>query len=233
MSEMKVLKCPNCGGSLPDTSKACNYCGSKIILSDDRNKFVLAGILCPLCGTDNKEQNKFCNQCGEKLFKICTGCDSEVHFDSVHCSVCGVNIDETKDEKERKTKIRKELSEEIANLENEYKQLFSKAGGLGTIISETDDVTEKGCFVYPVSALVSFVLSLIITSAITGDQLAKNIFYVKWTVLSVVMFLIVLKLFNIMRGRNARTRRERNEVRNELMNIRKKIDETKEKLNNV
>lgn len=29
--EYKIMKCPNCGASLDDNLKVCNYCGSKLI----------------------------------------------------------------------------------------------------------------------------------------------------------------------------------------------------------
>lgn len=126
MIEIKTLNCPNCGGSIPDTSKACGFCGSKVILSDDRNKFVLAGILCPKCGVDNKEQNRFCSKCGEKLFKACPKCNTEIHFDSIHCSTCGKNLDDATKEKEVEIVKIKEKMNRMALLTEEIKLLDEK-----------------------------------------------------------------------------------------------------------
>ncbi len=36
MEEIKSFDCPIYGGSIPDTSNACGFCGSKVILTDGR-----------------------------------------------------------------------------------------------------------------------------------------------------------------------------------------------------
>jgi len=90
MVQIKALNCPNCGASIADTSKACSHCGSRVVLSDDRQKFVLVGKICSKCGTDNKEQNRFCRSCGGKLFKICPNCLEEIELDDLHCPLCGI-----------------------------------------------------------------------------------------------------------------------------------------------
>lgn len=113
MVQVKALNCPNCGASIPDTSKACGHCGSRVILSDDRQKFVLAGTICPKCGLDNKEQHRFCSKCGEKLFKECLECKREIGLDAVHCPFCGNNIANAAKEKEIA----------LANRSNSIKQL--------------------------------------------------------------------------------------------------------------
>ena len=100
MVQVKALNCPNCGASIPDTSKACDHCGSRVILSDDRQKFVLAGTICPKCGLNNKDQNRFCSKCGDKLFKECPKCHREIGLDSLHCPFCGDNIDNAAKQRE-------------------------------------------------------------------------------------------------------------------------------------
>jgi hypothetical protein len=112
MVQVRSLNCPNCGGSIVDTSKACSFCGSRVILSDDRQKFILAGTICLKCGFDNKEQHRFCSKCGETLFKECPICDREIGLDSKHCPACGENIDSAEKQKnidkEKIKDIRKE-----------------------------------------------------------------------------------------------------------------------------
>lgn len=154
MVQVKALSCPNCGASIPDTSKACEHCGSRVILSDDRQKFVLAGTLCPKCGFDNKEQHRFCSKCGEKLFRECPKCHKEIGLDSIHCSACGENIEGF----ERQRDIDRE---KLAASQKELKQLQEKLLPLNAEAAELQRKNEthqqRGAlsfFWYPGIALV-------------------------------------------------------------------------------
>jgi transcription elongation factor Elf1 len=93
VAEIKALNCPNCGGSIPDTSKVCSFCGSKVILAGDKTKFVLAGKICTKCGIENNYNSRFCSNCGERLSVECLMCQKDIEMDAVHCPYCGINIE--------------------------------------------------------------------------------------------------------------------------------------------
>lgn len=50
-----MMLCPNCHTKIPNGSKFCNHCGTKI-----NNK-------CPNCGADIIDGSAFCADCGQKL----------------------------------------------------------------------------------------------------------------------------------------------------------------------
>ena len=50
-----MMLCPNCHTQIPNGSKFCNHCGTKI-----NNK-------CPNCGADIIDGSAFCADCGQKL----------------------------------------------------------------------------------------------------------------------------------------------------------------------
>jgi hypothetical protein len=92
--QIKALNCPNCGASIPDTSKACSHCGSTVVLTHDGTKFVLAGVVCPGCGFENQEGSRFCSKCRQRLLMECPECKKDVILDAVFCSFCGIDINE-------------------------------------------------------------------------------------------------------------------------------------------
>lgn len=155
VAEIKALNCPNCGGSIPDTSKVCSFCGSRVILSDDRQKFVLAGTICPKCGLDNKEQHRFCSKCGDKLFKECPKCHREIGLDSIHCPFCGDNIDNASKEREIELARYKEVLSQLELVEQKVKQLeqtleYKKLKGKTALIGKEfesiqTEIQEKNC----------------------------------------------------------------------------------------
>lgn len=93
MAEIEALTCPNCGGNLPDTSKLCGFCGTKVILNREKNRFTLAGRDCHKCGADNKIESLFCLKCGEKLVKPCPSCTQNIDLEATYCSFCGTNLE--------------------------------------------------------------------------------------------------------------------------------------------
>lgn len=93
MAEIKALNCPNCGGSIPDVSVACNFCGSKVMLANDKTKFVLAGKVCPKCGLENAILNNYCSHCGQNFTKRCPKCEGSIDLKAIYCPLCGCNID--------------------------------------------------------------------------------------------------------------------------------------------
>lgn len=50
------LICPNCNKSIPEESKFCTECGSKIVLEFD---------ICKFCGNKIPSGSRFCNHCGK------------------------------------------------------------------------------------------------------------------------------------------------------------------------
>lgn len=50
-----MMLCPNCHTQIPNVSKFCNHCGTRL-----NNK-------CPKCGADIIDGSAFCASCGEKL----------------------------------------------------------------------------------------------------------------------------------------------------------------------
>lgn len=164
MVQVKALNCPNCGASIPDTSKACGHCGSRVILSDDRQKFVLAGTICPKCGFDNKEQHRFCSKCGDKLFKECPQCHKEIGLGSVHCPFCGGNIDNALKEKDIALERYKEslsqlelLQKKLKPLKDEFNNLCQQSDSIPMRIDydKSDWMAWHMFFVvYPIGALI-------------------------------------------------------------------------------
>jgi DNA-binding NtrC family response regulator len=49
------MDCPDCRTELPDGSKFCKECGSRLVLT------------CPVCGKDIPSDSKFCLECGHEL----------------------------------------------------------------------------------------------------------------------------------------------------------------------
>ena len=93
MTQIKALNCPQCGGSIPDTSQSCDFCGSKVVLTDDKTRFILAGIICPKCSWENKQESKFCGSCGHSLSIQCPSCSEDIGLDTDYCHNCGTNVE--------------------------------------------------------------------------------------------------------------------------------------------
>lgn len=89
MADIQSLKCPSCGSAIPKNSTACQYCGTRVVLSNDGTRFVLVGAICPACGENNKEDNNFCSKCGYELIRFCSLCHSRMPRDAEHCPKCG------------------------------------------------------------------------------------------------------------------------------------------------
>ncbi len=49
------MKCPDCQGQNPETSKFCHHCGARLIL------------ICPECNAGNPPDSRYCDQCGCNL----------------------------------------------------------------------------------------------------------------------------------------------------------------------
>jgi len=154
--QVKALDCPNCGASIADTSKACSHCGSRIVLSDDRQKFVLAGTICQKCGTDNNKENRFCNNCGDKLFKICPNCKTEIGLDSLHCAHCGANFVEATRQKELAPQKIAKLADEALGFRRQIDELDTTINKLNIEIGSAPnlDAAILNVFVTPIAAII-------------------------------------------------------------------------------
>lgn len=63
---MALIKCPECGREISDTSRICIHCGYP--LEEELNKNV-ADIKCPECGTEISDNTNVCTQCGYEIIK--------------------------------------------------------------------------------------------------------------------------------------------------------------------
>lgn len=85
MLDIKGLKCPNCGANISNTGSACNYCGSRIVMSDDGMRLAPVGIICPHCGEDDRLTERICNKCGTAIPGNCNYGDEGIPIKSEPC----------------------------------------------------------------------------------------------------------------------------------------------------
>lgn len=78
----KKTICPNCHSEIPENSKFCLECGTKIEIIFENE------IICPVC---NKKTNKgkFCMECGAPLLLKCENCGAEIPNGAKFCLECG------------------------------------------------------------------------------------------------------------------------------------------------
>ena len=79
------ITCPNCNAEVPQNSKFCLECGSKIeILAENE-------IICPACG-QKTSKGKFCMECGASLIAKCAKCGAELPSGAKFCLECGEKV---------------------------------------------------------------------------------------------------------------------------------------------
>ena len=79
------ITCPKCGSEVPENSKFCLECGTKIeILAEDE-------MICPSCGKKT-HKGKFCMECGSPLVSRCPKCGVEVPNGAKFCLECGEKL---------------------------------------------------------------------------------------------------------------------------------------------
>lgn len=83
----KRIKCTVCGATIPDNSKFCLECGTKVELSKTEGMKV-----CPKCGACVPE-GKFCLECGAKIENVCSKCGAELVDGAKFCLECGNKIE--------------------------------------------------------------------------------------------------------------------------------------------
>lgn len=70
MTQITVLKCPNCGALFSRNELKCKYCGAEVVLSPDSSSLTLRNqSACPKCGAANEKSSWFCLNCGTILTK--------------------------------------------------------------------------------------------------------------------------------------------------------------------
>ena len=81
----KNITCPNCNAEVPENSKFCLECGSKIELLNENE------VICPACGKKTAK-GKFCMECGASLIAKCAKCGAELPSGAKFCLECGEKI---------------------------------------------------------------------------------------------------------------------------------------------
>ena len=79
------IVCRSCGSEVPENSKFCLECGSKI------EQLAENEMICPACGA-KINKGKFCMECGHKFVTVCPGCGKETVPGAKFCLECGTKI---------------------------------------------------------------------------------------------------------------------------------------------
>ena len=79
------ITCPNCNSEVPENSKFCLECGTKIELLNENE------VICPVCGKKTNK-GKFCMECGAPLVAKCAKCDAELPSGAKFCLECGEKL---------------------------------------------------------------------------------------------------------------------------------------------
>ena len=86
-NEQQISKiiCPNCNSEVPENSKFCLECGSKIEIITENE------MSCPSCGKKTSK-GKFCMECGAALIQKCAKCGAEIPNGAKFCNECGEKL---------------------------------------------------------------------------------------------------------------------------------------------
>lgn len=82
---VKKITCPNCNSEVPENSKFCPECGTKIELLNENE------VICPACGKKTAK-GKFCMECGASLIAKCAKCGAELPSGAKFCLECGEKV---------------------------------------------------------------------------------------------------------------------------------------------
>jgi membrane protease subunit (stomatin/prohibitin family) len=81
----KKIVCPNCNSEVPENSKFCLECGTKIELLNENE------VICSACG-QKTHKGKFCSECGAPLIAKCAQCGAELPSGAKFCLECGEKV---------------------------------------------------------------------------------------------------------------------------------------------
>lgn len=79
------ISCPNCNSEVPENSKFCLECGTKIELLNENE------VICPVCGKKTNK-GKFCMECGAPFVSKCKKCGAELPNGAKFCLECGEKL---------------------------------------------------------------------------------------------------------------------------------------------
>ena len=85
VENMSYFICPNCNAQVPENSKFCLECGSKIEMLEENE------MICPACGKKTNK-GKFCMECGASLIAKCAKCGAEFPSGAKFCLECGEKL---------------------------------------------------------------------------------------------------------------------------------------------
>ena len=77
--------CPNCSSEVPENSKFCLACGTKI------RRLAANEMVCPCCGKIISK-GRFCMECGAALVTKCAKCGAELPNGAKFCFECGEKV---------------------------------------------------------------------------------------------------------------------------------------------
>ena len=80
------ITCPNCNSEVPENSKFCLECGTKIEILNENE------VICPVCGKKTGK-GKFCMECGASLVAKCATCGAELPSGAKFCLECGTKVE--------------------------------------------------------------------------------------------------------------------------------------------
>ena len=87
-----IIKCSNCGNTVPEGEKFCSKCGSKLDGADENRKH------CTNCGSVIENNSQYCPKCGfdthgdgnTQNTKFCVNCGAKIDINAEICPKCGV-----------------------------------------------------------------------------------------------------------------------------------------------
>lgn len=89
--QQAMLTCSNCHAQVPEGTKFCNNCGTKIVPPTPAG-----AITCPECKKPVPEGTKFCPECGTKIEPpkpvVCSNCKAELSPTAKFCNNCGTKV---------------------------------------------------------------------------------------------------------------------------------------------
>lgn len=96
ITDITLVKCPNCGMSMQRSSKYCTACKTTIpstivqVLESEQTQGEIAPkIKCPFCAEKIIANQKQCPICKEPFVNLCKFCKEEIAQGAIKCKHCG------------------------------------------------------------------------------------------------------------------------------------------------